>query len=131
MTNDDGYDLGQGAGFYVNATQALWNRHYQMYDHVLTELPHLIQATFPVSNKRSISGNSTAAHGALVLALCNPDGFQSVSTFGSITHPVTCPWGQKAFSEHLGDNTAAWADYDASLLMRKVTKTVPALVDQG
>ncbi|WP_341863607.1 S-formylglutathione hydrolase [Gymnodinialimonas sp. 57CJ19] len=131
VADDDGYDLGQGAGFYVNATQAPWNRHYQMYDYVLNELPQLIEATFPVSDKKSIFGHSMGGHGALVLALRNPEQFKSVSAFSPIGNPVDCPWGQKAFTAYLGKDTAPWADYDASLLMRKATKVVPALVDQG
>jgi S-formylglutathione hydrolase len=131
VADDDGYDLGQGAGFYVNATQAPWNRHFQMYDYVLNELPHLIEATFPVNDKRSVFGHSMGGHGALVLALRNPDAFQSVSAFSPIGNPTNCPWGRKAFTAYLGKDSATWAEYDASLLMRKVTGGVPALVDQG
>ena len=131
VADDEGYDLGQGAGFYVNATQAPWNRHYRMYDYVLNELPQLIEAAFPVSNKRSVFGHSMGGHGALVLALRNPDTFKSVSAFSPIGNPVDCPWGQKAFAAYLGKDSATWADYDASLLMRKAKGTVPALVDQG
>ncbi|WP_458793064.1 S-formylglutathione hydrolase [Yoonia sp. MH D7] len=131
VADDEGYDLGQGAGFYVNATQAPWNRHYQMHDYVLNELPQLIEATFPVSDKRSVFGHSMGGHGALVLALRNPDTFKSVSAFSPIGNPVDCPWGQKAFAAYLGKDKGAWADYDASLLMRKAKGAVPALVDQG
>jgi len=131
VADDEGYDLGQGAGFYVNATQAPWNRHYHMYDYVLNELPQLIEATFPVSDKRSVFGHSMGGHGALVLALRNPDTFKSVSAFSPIGNPVDCPWGQKAFAAYLGKDKGAWADYDASLLMRKAKGAVPALVDQG
>jgi len=131
VADDDGYDLGQGAGFYLNATQAPWNRHYHMYDYVLNELPKLIETTFPVSDKRSVFGHSMGGHGALVLALRNPDTFQSVSAFSPIGNPVDCPWGQKAFAAYLGKDKGPWADYDASLLMRKAKGAVPALVDQG
>ncbi|MCC6598051.1 MAG: S-formylglutathione hydrolase [Alphaproteobacteria bacterium] len=131
IADDDGYDLGQGAGFYVNALQPPWNRHYHMYDYVLNELPQLIEATFPVNDKRSISGHSMGGHGALVLALRNPARFQSASAFSPISNPVNCPWGQKAFTAYLGEDKAAWADYDASLLMQKATQFVPTLVDQG
>jgi S-formylglutathione hydrolase len=131
VADDDGYDLGQGAGFYVNATQAPWSRHYRMYDYVLSELPQLIEDNFPVSDKRSVSGHSMGGHGALVLALHNPDRFKSVSAFSPIGNPVNCPWGQKAFTAYLGKDTATWADYDASLLMRNAIGFVPALVDQG
>ncbi|MFV1590612.1 S-formylglutathione hydrolase [Phaeobacter sp. JH20_39] len=131
VANDDAYDLGQGAGFYVNATQTPWNRHYQMYDYVLNELPDLVETTFPVSDTRSIMGHSMGGHGALVLALRNPDRFRSVSAFSPISNPGNCPWGQKALTAYLGKNTGTWSDYDASLLMRKTTQFVPALVDQG
>lgn len=131
VANDDSYDLGQGAGFYVNATQAPWNRHYQMYDYVVKELPELIESMFPVSNKRAIAGHSMGGHGALMIALRNPDRYQSVSAFSPINNPVNCPWGQKAFTAYLGKDTSTWRQYDASLLMREATQHVPALVDQG
>ncbi len=131
VPDDDGYELGQGAGFYVNATQAPWNRHYHMYDYLLDELPQLIEATFPVSDKRSIFGHSMGGHGALVLSLRNPDHFKSVSAFSPISNPTNCPWGQKAFTAYLGDDTAKWAEYDAVLLMDGATDFTPMLVDQG
>ncbi|GIU32323.1 S-formylglutathione hydrolase [Shewanella schlegeliana] len=131
VADDAGYDLGKGAGFYVNATQAPWNRHYRMYDYVVNELPQLIESMFPVSDKRSIAGHSMGGHGALVIAMRNPQAYQSVSAFSPITNPVNCPWGKKAFTAYLGRDTTTWAEYDASLLMRKATEFVPALVDQG
>ncbi|RBW50151.1 S-formylglutathione hydrolase [Marinobacter sp. F3R11] len=131
VPDDDGYDLGKGAGFYVNATQAPWSRHYRMYDYVLTELPALIESMFPVTGQRSIAGHSMGGHGALVLALRNPDRYRSVSAFSPICNPVNCPWGKKAFGAYLGKDTSSWADYDASLLMRNAREFVPALVDQG
>ncbi|WP_323749980.1 S-formylglutathione hydrolase [Marinobacter sp.] len=131
VADDDGYDLGKGAGFYVNATQEPWSRHYRMYDYVLDELPALIESMFPVSDQRSISGHSMGGHGALVLAMRNPERFQSVSAFSPISNPVNCPWGKKAFAAYLGKDTASWAEYDASLLMQKASKFVPARVDQG
>ncbi|MGB5853765.1 MAG: S-formylglutathione hydrolase [Oceanisphaera sp.] len=131
VADDDGYDLGKGAGFYVNATEAPWNRHYRMYDYVLNELPALIESMFPVSEQRSISGHSMGGLGALVLAMRNPERYRSVSAFSPISNPVNCPWGKKAFNAYLGKDTAAWADYDASLLMRQASQFVPALVDQG
>lgn len=127
----DGYDLGKGAGFYVNATQSPWSDHYRMYDYVLQELPELIESTFPVSDRRSIAGHSMGGHGALVLALRNPGRFRSVSAFSPISNPVNCPWGKKALSAYLGKNTQSWADYDASMLMRRASQFVPALIDQG
>ena len=131
VANDDGYDLGQGAGFYVNATQAPWNRHFQMYDYVVNELPALIESMFPVSDKRAIAGHSMGGHGALTIALRNPERYQSVSAFSPIGNPINCPWGQKAFTAYLGKDTSTWREYDASLLMREASQKVPALVDQG
>lgn len=131
VADDDGYDLGKGAGFYVNATQAPWNRHYRMYDYVLNELPALIESMFPVNDQRSIAGHSMGGHGALVLAMRNPERYRSVSAFSPIGNPVNCPWGKKAFAAYLGKDTTAWADYDTSLLMRQASRFVPALVDQG
>lgn len=131
VANDDGYDLGQGAGFYVNATESPWNTHYRMYDYVLNELPALVESVFPVTDQRSVAGHSMGGHGALVLALRNPQTYQSVSAFSPISNPVSCPWGKKAFAAYLGNDTGRWAAYDASLLMRKAQQFVPALVDQG
>lgn len=131
VADDEGYDLGQGAGFYVNATQAPWNRHFQMYDYVVQELPELIEATFPVSHQRSIAGHSMGGHGALTIAMLNPERYCSMSAFSPICNPVEAPWGKKAFTTYLGKNTAIWYKHDASELMRKASQFVPAKVDQG
>lgn len=131
VANDDGYDLGQGAGFYVNATQAPWDKHYQMYDYVVNELPELIESTFPVTTQRAISGHSMGGHGALIVALKNAKRYSSVSAFSPIANPINCPWGQKAFSSYLGNDKTTWKEYDASELMRKATEFVPAKVAQG
>lgn len=131
VADDNGYDLGKGAGFYVNATQAPWRHHYKMYDYVVNELPQLIESNFPINDKRSIAGHSMGGHGALIIAMRNPQAYQSVSAFSPISNPVNCPWGKKAFSAYLGRDTTAWAQYDASLLMRQATEFVPTLVDQG
>lgn len=131
VANDEGYDLGQGAGFYINATQAPWQKHYQMYDYVVNELPSLIESNFPVSDKRAIAGHSMGGHGALTIALRNPGRYLSVSAFSPISHPTNCPWGQKALTAYLGEDTRSWRNYDASILMREATNLVPALVDQG
>ncbi len=131
IADDEGYDLGKGAGFYVNATQAPWDRHYQMYDYVVNELPQLIEGTFPVSDKRAISGHSMGGHGALTIAMRNTERYTSVSAFSPISNPVNCPWGQKAFTTYLGSDMAKWREHDASELMRSATQFVPALVDQG
>ena len=131
VPDDAAYDLGLGAGFYVNATQAPWAAHYQMYDYVLHELPALVEAELPLSDKRAISGHSMGGHGALVLALRNPQRFVSVSAFAPIANPVNCPWGQKAFTAYLGEEQNAWANYDASLLLAQYRGDLPLLVDQG
>ncbi|SHF30802.1 S-formylglutathione hydrolase [Microbulbifer donghaiensis] len=131
VADDDGYDLGQGAGFYVNATREPWKRHYRMYDYVLDELPTLVESNFPVSDRRAIAGHSMGGHGSLVLALRNPDRYTSVSAFSPIANPSNCPWGRKALTAYLGGDAARWADYDASLLMCRAQDGVPALVDQG
>ena len=128
------YDLGLGAGFYLNATEKPWSDHYQMYDYVVKELPALIEANFPVSSKRAISGHSMGGHGALTISLRNPERYTSVSAFSPICHPIDCPWGQKAFAAYLGDDQKAWQSYDASLLMAQAvdkSKQLPTLVDQG
>ncbi len=131
VVDDDGYDLGQGAGFYVNASQAPWNRHYQMYDYVVNELPQLIESAFPVSNKRAIAGHSMGGHGALTIAMLNPERYSSMSAFSPINNPINCPWGKKAFTAYLGKDQATWRNHDASELMRQATQFVPARVDQG
>lgn len=128
---DDSYDFGSGAGFYVNATQAPWNQHYQMYDYIAEELPALVKANFPVNGREAISGHSMGGHGALVLALRNPQRYTSVSAFAPIVNPSNCPWGQKAFTGYLGDNQDLWAQYDACALIASGASTQPLLIDQG
>lgn len=125
------FDFGLGAGFYVNATREPWNRHYQMYDYVVNELPELIESNFQVSQQRAISGHSMGGHGALMIALRNPERFTSVSAFSPITNPVNCPWGKKAFAGYLGNDQESWKQYDSSELMKLSTNPLPALVDQG
>jgi len=125
------YDMGLGAGFYVNATQAPWNKHYQMYDYVTKELPSLIESEFPVTRERAISGHSMGGHGALVIGLRNPERYVSVSAFSPVSNPLDCPWGHKAMAAYLGDDKAAWQPYDASWLLAEKTHFVPLLVEQG
>ncbi|WP_434778061.1 S-formylglutathione hydrolase [Neisseria sp. Ec49-e6-T10] len=125
------YDLGLGAGFYLNATQLPWCKHYHMYDYVVQELPILIEKHLPVSSLRSISGHSMGGHGALVIALRNLNRYRSVSAFSPICNPINSPWGKKAFSNYLGNDLTAWQDYDASELIRKATINIPMLIDQG
>ncbi len=131
VANDPSYDLGQGAGFYVNASQAPWNRHFHMYDYIVNELPELIEQHFPISDQRAISGHSMGGHGALTIALKNPQRYTSVSAFSPISNPVSCPWGQKAFSAYLGPNKDAWKEYDSCELIAKASHFTPTLIDQG
>jgi S-formylglutathione hydrolase len=131
VADDEAYDLGQGAGFYINAKQAPWNKHFQMYDYVVEELPALIEATFPVTGKRAIAGHSMGGHGALTIALKNAQRYCSVSAFSPISNPVNCPWGQKAFTAYLGDDQALWQQHDASILMLEAKDFLPTRVDQG
>lgn len=131
VANDDAYDLGQGAGFYLNATQQPWAKHYQMEDYILKELPELVEAVFPVTNKRAVSGHSMGGHGALTLALKNPEMFTSVSAFSPIVNPVNVPWGEKAFTAYLGDNRETWKAYDSCELIRQAQVHLPMLIDQG
>ncbi|QSL93181.1 S-formylglutathione hydrolase [Ectopseudomonas toyotomiensis] len=125
------YDFGLGAGFYVNATQEPFARHYRMYDYVVQELPALIEANFPVSGKRGIAGHSMGGHGALICALKNPGHYQSVSAFSPISNPMNCPWGEKAFSLYLGEERSRWREWDASVLIAEASEKLPILIDQG
>jgi S-formylglutathione hydrolase len=131
VANDDAYDLGQGAGFYVNATQQPWAKHYRMHDYIAGELPALVEANFPVTGARAISGHSMGGHGALVIALRNPGRYRSVSAFSPIVAPMQVPWGEKAFSAYLGDDRDAWKQWDATELVAGATERLPLLVDQG
>ncbi|MFT7224203.1 MAG: S-formylglutathione hydrolase [Cellvibrionaceae bacterium] len=131
VADDEDYDLGQGAGFYVDATETPWNRHYRMYDYVVNELPQLIESTFPVSDQKAIAGHSMGGHGALIVALRNPARYRSVSAFSPISNPLSSPWGRKALTAYLGKDTDSWQVYDASVLLRQATQKIPALVDQG
>ncbi|WP_313667973.1 S-formylglutathione hydrolase [Atlantibacter sp.] len=133
VADADGYDLGKGAGFYLNATQAPWAAHYRMYDYLRDELPALIQSHFNVSGRCAISGHSMGGHGALIMALKNPGRFTSVSAFAPIVNPVRVPWGQKAFSAYLGEDQSQWAAWDSCALMAQASaeQQLPTLVDQG
>lgn len=128
---DGGWDFGHGAGFYLNATQAPYARHYRMHDYVVHELPALIEASFPVSGKRGISGHSMGGHGALVCALRNPGRYQSLSAFAPICNPTAVPWGEKAFAGYLGVDRASWREWDASQLLANASEKLPMLIDQG
>ncbi|RZJ18805.1 MAG: S-formylglutathione hydrolase [Brevundimonas sp.] len=134
VADDPAYDLGQGAGFYVDATQAPWASHFRMESYVTGELIALIDAQFPTTKTRSISGHSMGGHGALTLALRHPALFKSVSAFAPIASPTRCAWGEKAFGAYLGDDRVEWANHDAALLIaRGAARGVydDILVDQG
>lgn len=129
---DDEWDIGTGAGFYVDATEEPWRSHYQMYSYIIQELPSVINSNFPTQpDKQSIFGHSMGGHGALVCAMRNPEQYKSVSAFAPILAPMDCPWGQKAFSVYLGNNQENWRDYDASELVQKVGYHSSILIDQG
>jgi S-formylglutathione hydrolase len=125
------YDLGSGAGFYLDATQSPWDQHYHMYSYIVHELPSLIEKNFPVTTERAISGHSMGGHGALTIGIKNPARYRSISAFSPICHPMHCPWGQKAFSAYLGENQVQWQEYDSVALLEKNTCALPVLIDQG
>ena len=132
VADDEAYDFGQGAGFYVNATQAPWAEHFQMRTYVEDELPALIAANFPADMARQgIMGHSMGGHGALTISLRNPGRFLSTSAFAPIVSPVYCPWGEKALGGYLGPDRGAWADYDACSLIKAGARLPDLLVDQG
>jgi S-formylglutathione hydrolase len=134
---ESSYDFGLGAGFYINATEEPWATHYQMYDYVVEELPALINAEFPVDgSKVAISGHSMGGHGALTIALKNPERSCSVSAFSPICSPINCPWGQKALSNYIGDESQGhWNNQDTVELVKtaddQLKQSMPVLVDQG
>ena len=133
VADADGWDLGQGAGFYLNATREPWARHFRMYDYIVDELPELIRSHFPRidSERCGIFGHSMGGHGALTIALRNPQRFRSVSAFSPICAPSFCPWGEQAFSAYLGEDRNTWAEYDACELLAKTQLPFEILVDQG
>jgi S-formylglutathione hydrolase len=130
---DESYDFGTGAGFYVDATQAPWSRNYRMYSYATTELPRLVESAFPVDPTRvGILGHSMGGHGALTIALKNPAYYKSVSAFAPISSPMRSPWGEKALTGYLGADRSAWREYDATALLEERGWRGPALlVDQG
>jgi len=135
VPDDEAYDMGQGAGFYLDATQSPWSKHFRMYSYITAELPALIAAEFPVNpDAQGIAGHSMGGHGAITIGLKNPEMYKSVSALSPIVNPLDCPWGQKAFSAYLGEDKASWAEYDACELMQAAgdRSTYPAiLIDQG
>lgn len=131
VPNDPAYDLGQGAGFYLNATQQPWAKHFRMYDYIVEELPEIVEPQFPTNGRRGIFGHSMGGHGALTIALRNPGKYKSVSAFSPIVAPSQVPWGHKAFNAYLGDDRAAWKQYDATELVKTARERLPVLIDQG
>ena len=127
------YDFGLGAGFYLNATEPTFVKHYQMYDYTVSELPTLVETHFPVTKQKAISGHSMGGHGALTIGLKNTKTYCSISAFSPIVHPSNCPWGLKALSGYLGEDKKSWAEYDSVLLMQNqcYDHKIPILISQG
>ena len=132
VPDDDAYDFGQGAGFYVDATQMPWAAHFRMRSYIEQELPELVAAQFPADMARQgIAGHSMGGHGALTIALRNPGRFRSTSAFAPIVSPLNCPWGEKALGGYLGPDRAAWREYDACAMIEDGARLPDLLVDQG
>jgi len=131
VADAEGYDIGLGAGFYVDATEAPWSAHYRMQSYIAQELPALIEAHFPANDRRSISGHSMGGHGAMITALKNPGRYRSVSAFAPISAPSQVPWGRKVFTAYLGADESRWAEWDTKALLARTSERLPLLVDQG
>ena len=132
VADDDAYDLGQGAGFYVNATQDPWAPHFRMWDYIVEELPALVCDSFPLdAQAQGITGHSMGGHGALTIAMTHPDRYRSVSAFSPIANPTESDWGRKQLGAYLGEDRAAWAAHDSTLLMTQRGYPGEVLIDQG
>ncbi|WP_409432695.1 S-formylglutathione hydrolase [Litorimonas sp. RW-G-Af-16] len=133
VANDEDYDMGQGAGFYVDATKAPWAEHFQMKTYIEDELPQLIKSEFSQADmsRQGITGHSMGGHGALTIGLRNPQIFRSISAFSPIVSPMNCPWGHKALLGYLGEDRTAWADYDACELIKSGARPEALLIEQG
>lgn len=132
VVDDEAYDLGQGAGFYVNATERPWAPHFRMWDYVTDELPKLLERNFELDmDRQAITGHSMGGHGALTIAMTLPERFRSVSAFAPISNPIASDWGRKQFAAYLGDDEAKWAPHDATLLMTQNGFPGPMLIDTG
>ncbi len=132
MANDEAYDLGQGAGFYVNATQDPWKPHFQMWHYIVHELPELVSDNFAIDrDAMGITGHSMGGHGALTIAMTHPDRYKSVSAFSPIANPTESDWGRKQFTAYLGEDRATWRAHDATLLMTEKGYPGEVLIDQG
>ncbi|EPB6465465.1 S-formylglutathione hydrolase [Cronobacter dublinensis] len=133
VADDAGYDLGKGAGFYLNATETPWAAHYRMFDYLSNELPQVLAENFTLAPEAAISGHSMGGLGALIMALKNPGRFRSVSAFAPIVNPAGVPWGKKAFAAYLGDDERQWRAWDSCALMENAdpAHAIPTLIDQG
>jgi S-formylglutathione hydrolase len=132
VPDDPAYDFGQGAGFYVDATEAPWAQHFRMESYIVSELPEVIAKAFPADmDRQGLTGHSMGGHGALTLALKNPGRWKSVSAFAPISSPMRCPWGEKALGGYLGPDRQAWRRYDATALLEDGARLAELLVDQG
>lgn len=132
VADDEAYDLGKGAGFYVDATQAPWDPHFRMWSYITGELPRLIEANFPVEmDRQAITGHSMGGHGALTIAMREPERFASVSAFAPIANPTQSDWGRKQLTAYLGTDEDKWVSHDSTLLMREHGFDGPVLIDQG
>jgi len=132
VPDDEAYDMGQGAGFYLDATEQPWSQHFRMRTYIEQELPELVAREFPVDmNRQGLFGHSMGGHGALTIALRNPNRFKSVSAFSPVVAPLQCPWGEKALGAYLGSDRAAWRSYDACALIGDGARVADILVDQG
>jgi len=132
VPDDEGYDLGQGAGFYVDATEAPWSKHFRMRSYIEHELPEVIAQNFPVDmSHQGITGHSMGGHGALTIGLLNPDIFKSISAFSPIVSPLNCPWGHKALTAYVGNDRKAWAEYDSCELIKNGARPEAILIEQG
>ncbi|NNU16082.1 S-formylglutathione hydrolase [Parvularcula sp. ZS-1/3] len=132
VPDDEAYDLGQGAGFYLTATQEPWSQHFQMDRYITEELQALVTESFPIAKDRQgIFGHSMGGHGAISLHLKHPELYRTCSAFAPITAPSQCPWGQKAFTAYLGSDNASWAQYDSAILALKQPSEAEILIDQG
>ncbi|MDW3180655.1 S-formylglutathione hydrolase [Roseobacter sp.] len=132
VADDEAYDLGKGAGFYVNATEDPWAPHYRMWDYIIEELPKVLDHSFALDmSRQAITGHSMGGHGALTMAMSLPERFRSVSAFAPISNPTDSDWGRKQFSAYLGNNEEAWAAHDATLLMQQKGFEGPVLIDTG
>ena len=131
VSDDEAYDLGKGAGFFLNATREPWSRHYRMYDYIVEEMPPMLEAALPLNGVYGVTGHSMGGHGALTIAIRNPDKFRSLSAFAPIVNPTRSDWGRKQFSAYLGDDEAQWGNYDACLLLAEHGWQGEILIDQG